>query len=89
MRLLWGLALTSLLVSVAFLTRAVYVHRRSRLALPASLLAGIALNGGLALLIVPQFLELSSTVRWIALAGSGLLVVYSVRLSRRALSKVL
>lgn len=87
MRLLWWPALISLLVSSWFLARAIYVYRRNRIPLPASLLGGIALNGGLALLIVPQFLGLSYALRWITLGGSAILLIWSLRLSRRALAK--
>ena len=88
MRLLWLVPLLLLVASVALLARAIFMYQRSRLPLPASLLGGVALNGGLALLIVPQFLDLSSGLRWIALAISGLLLAHSLRLSRRALRQL-
>ena len=88
MQLLWGFALASLVVSSGFLARAIYIHRRTRLPLPSSLAGGIALNVGLAFLIVPQFMELPSLLRWLALAVSGLFIVYSIRMSRRALRQV-
>ena len=87
MRQLWWPALLLLLVSVAFLGRAVYVHRRSNLQLSDALLAGIALNCGLAFLIVPQFFDLPTAVRWITLAASLLAIAYSFRFSRRAISR--
>jgi hypothetical protein len=87
MRLLWWFTLVFWLVSVVFLTRAIFVHRRTRIPLPPSLVGGIALNGGLLLLIVPNLVAIPSALKWLALAGSLLLVVYSLRLSRRALAR--
>jgi hypothetical protein len=86
-RLLWGFTLVFWLVSVGFLARAISVHRRSRLPLPPTLVGGIALNGGLLLLIVPNLVAMPSALRWLALAVSLLLVVFSVRQSGRALAR--
>jgi hypothetical protein len=83
MRLLWVIPLLWLPVSLAFLTRAIYVHRRSRLPLPPSLLAGIPLNAGLTFLVVSQFLDIPPALKWIILAVSGLLIAYTYRLLRR------
>jgi hypothetical protein len=88
MRLVWGIALAFLLVSVAMLVRAVQVHRRNGLPLPPSLLAGFALNSSLAFLIVPQFLELPSALRWSAIAVSGLLIAWCFWLMRSVFSKM-
>ena len=88
MRLLWLLPLLSLVGSFALLTRALYVHRKSRLPVPALLLGLVALNVGLAFLIVPQFLELPLGLRWSTMALSAPFLAYSFRLSRRALREV-